>query len=1433
MSSFVTETDSYEENGPLCAIPLKSTLPDELYRYLLYTYESSRNIIKSYNYFIDVILPNIFIGEYEIQSGPGSPNGVGITPNVWFPIIHKNGVIEKINPRVDRKYVTDVIVEYPIIGKNNIEERITPRMARAFGVSYMSKIYLKVQTYNFLQNAWLAENQYIGSIPTMVGSNRCYTSTKPEEFTTLDDWKVYCGECPSLIGGYFINKGAEKAIIHQEKLRTCNYFTSKTKDAFPRILTQITCISKSETTIVRLKSGKIKPTVKVLLPHTKGKHYPFYLTIYFMYKKYTENIQSPFEDFGKVIVAINQIIISFVPYEERDSILIALRPSITKFEKIAYEVVGQGTVIRPEKVYLYALKKAKDLPKETTNIKLIYDSVYTECFNSAPTIEGKIVNLCFMVAQHLRSFLKKRPLDSKDSWMNKKIDTPARLIELLTNQIFNELKKNPSFKLTAGENTMEKTFKSSFNSYQWGVGKNQKKENVAEALKNDTMLSINSQCAKINTPVDARIKNFNVRGVQPTQMGIICPAETPEGGPCGLVKHLSGTTNISYNRIYEEDRKKLMNTLLYEMSDFMTSFSQGFECKYTLFINEVQIGSNDGFPLFVSERFVKRFPVTKFEKDRAVIQVQDLSGTYVEVPHWSGKKIIVPREIPENVYGLFQVINQFFATIQQKPYMFSFTINGDVLIFPETSQFTPTVIWINPDPLVLYLKNQRRDKKLPRDCCIYKSESVVQYFDDGGRGMAPFLIVDKDGDLIADKLGLWNMIQRSDYQNAEMYIEKFFESGAIELIDVKEYEAMFLAETIEEVRAFSTLRKFLDRVLPPSITFIEDNRTVFKTIKNVDPRECDNYIAALRIDYHALLLLNGNQFPENNKQEKTKEQIGDQVKQVIITPELQEFRNLKSVQFLKEKYPFLIDEEIFYKIYGYLMTRFKFTHSFVNPNSMFSGISNLAPKADSEQGPRFTYQASMSKQALSNGNILADTRFDTSSKRQMAPTRSNFETIADQPLGINTLPITETTIMMTGAHCNGYEDPVIMSKKYAELMMRYEKTQTFKTAELGETGDKDNRYREIIMKPSEKVMNFKNVDRFRHLDANGLPRLGSIILEGDCVIGKIRRAIPSVSSIASTINNEVNVSIYAGVGEVGEVEAIFISYNEESGENYRVVTVKIVQRRFQIVGDKLASRYAQKGTIGRVVGQGDMDIIGRIIDENEMPYVRGGPNHGLKPDLIFNPAGIPTRMTCGKIFEIQTSKAALQTQERVNSSNFAPLDMDHYSSILYDFGMDKYGNEFISHSDGEIMMDSTTGKEFKAFIGPCSYQVLRHQVKDKIQARAIGKNDPLTRQPVGGRYNHGGLRLGEMERDALIAHGGSNLLIERLLKSSDDFSTTYCKTCQQLSADSPLTSGTCRICDSPNGLVNVTHPRVFLIFTNIMNAMGINVEAFLKEKNDS
>ena len=116
----------------------------------------------------------------------------------------------------------------------------------------------------------------------------------------------------------------------------------------------------------------------------------------------------------------------------------------------------------------------------------------------------------------------------------------------------------------------------------------------------------------------------------------------------------------------------------------------------------------------------------------------------------------------------------------------------------------------------------------------------------------------------------------------------------------------------------------------------------------------------------------------------------------------------------------------------------------------------------------------------------------------------------------------------------------------------------------------------------------------------------------------------------------------------------------------------------------------------------------------------------------------------------------------------------------------------------------------------------------KMQGRSRGANDPLTRQPIGGRYKHGGLRLGEMERDALIAHGASKLLIERLMKSSDEYKTTYCTNCNNLSTDFNVNSNICKICSTIGSLVSVTHSRVFLIFQNFLNAMGVNVQNFLK-----
>ena len=1388
--NFLTQNDHC---GPLSSIPLEVDIETEFYRYLMYEYDSAKKLINGQNYFIDNILPNIFLGDYYINNGTAQP---------------------------DKKTVTRVIIDFPRIEKNKVPENITPRMARALGVAYFSPIYVEVLTPTTFGVSTKIER--IGSIPTMVGSNRCYTSQKPEEFENLDEWKFYSGECPSSQGGYFIGKsGSEKAIIHQEKLRTSNYFTVMSKEKPPRLVTIITCINKSETTIVRFQMGKRRPTIRVMLPHAKGRHYPFYLVFYILFLNGNQN--NPRKTFD--LNAIDDLICSFVPASEAIAIRVALTPNRSKFLKAFVTDENGYPSINDVRIRDYVTCKIR---YENLSFKIISDKIFDDTFKQVPSVEKKVINLCVMAAQHLRCFLGYRPLDSRDSWANKKIDAPARTIELLVNSIFagpNGLKNSEGFKLAAkSPDLMEETFKKSFNSYQWGFGKGQGKENVAEALKNDSFLAQNSQLTKINTPVDRRIKSFSVRGISSTSFGAICPAETPEGETCGIVKHLSCTTILSYNRFYETGRNQLLFSMLSD-TDYSSFFTQGFNSKYLLTINnsgiEKLIGIQSG-PLYISFQFLKSLfiklknlkleeIVKIFQKDNGYVIEILLSSTNfprktVSIPHWTGNLITLdlPDLLIQSFNEVFGIYNQFFATVKQNDYNYAFTINGDVLV-QENFQFYPTPLWVVSDLLVSYLKGKRRTKELPRDCCIYKNENdfIVQYYDDSGRELVPYLIVDKDGILMADKIKvnslgqfdldgipLWSFIKKEDYSNAGKYIEMFYDLGVMELIDVKEYDSIFLAETIEQVRIFAIFRQFLDSL---DDTMEIEGKILSKEME-IDNRELDNYMAPIKIDYRSL----------KNIQRLSRED---------------------AIEYLRQKFTFFEDMEVFYKMYVYVHKRFLFTHSFINPNSLFSGVSNMAPRANQEAGPRFTYQASMVKQALSMGSFVDYTRFETSNKRQIAPRRNSFETIGEQPLLINSLPITESPMLMIGVHRDNYEDATIMSKSFAIRMMRYEKNMTYKTTE---TSSKN--YKDKITRPddwNDSRNEGRNKNRFRHLGEDGLARIGSLIEEGDCVIGKIRIMYGS--------SEKKNMCIYAGVGDVGEVSAIQITCGEDNSENYRIICVKTVDRRYQINGDKLASRYAQKGTIGGQIGgnNGDQDFkgsfLGRIIDDNEMPFVRGGPNDGMKIDLIFNPAGFPSRMTCGKIFEILSSKAALYTQERVNASTFHEFEMQHFMDLLIDNGMDKWGNEFISHSDGEIVIDSTTGKEYKAFIGPCAYQVLRHQVLDKIQARSTGRYDPLTRQPIGGRYNHGGLRLGEMERDALIAHGGSQLMKERLMISSDLYKTTYCRFCHNLSADTPTSISECYFCKQTGFQGVVTHPRVLLIFTNIMNAMGINVNFFFKE----
>jgi len=169
---------------------------------------------------------------------------------------------------------------------------------------------------------------------------------------------------------------------------------------------------------------------------------------------------------------------------------------------------------------------------------------------------------------------------------------------------------------------------------------------------------------------------------------------------------------------------------------------------------------------------------------------------------------------------------------------------------------------------------------------------------------------------------------------------------------------------------------------------------------------------------------------------------------------------------------------------------------------------------------------------------------------------------------------------------------------------------------------------------------------------------------------------------------------------------------------------------------------------------------------------------GIAPDIIMNPHGFPSRMTIGKTLELLSGKAGVFEGNIKDASAFADEQLEDPISHLCK-SLVKHGH---SYQGTEMLYSGVTGEPLPAYIfmGPVFYQKLKHMVVDKIHARATGPRAVLTRQPTEGRSKDGGLRLGEMERDCLIAYGASGMLIERLMISSDAYDAVVCGQCGML-----------------------------------------------------
>ena len=191
-----------------------------------------------------------------------------------------------------------------------------------------------------------------------------------------------------------------------------------------------------------------------------------------------------------------------------------------------------------------------------------------------------------------------------------------------------------------------------------------------------------------------------------------------------------------------------------------------------------------------------------------------------------------------------------------------------------------------------------------------------------------------------------------------------------------------------------------------------------------------------------------------------------------------------------------------------------------------------------------------------------------------------------------------------------------------------------------------------------------------------------------------------------------------------------------------------------------SSRSGQKGTVGA------------IIPEADMPYTESG----IRPDIIINPHAIPSRMTMAQLKETLLCKVLVMLGLFGDGTSYGDMDVSTISEKLLNIGYEKSGDE--------LLYNGTTGTQIECnvFVGPVFYQRLKHMVSDKYHSRSTGRMVNFTRQPAEGRSRDGGLRFGEMERDAIISHGASRFIRSRMYDVSDKYQVHVCKSCGMIAS---------------------------------------------------
>jgi len=481
------------------------------------------------------------------------------------------------------------------------------------------------------------------------------------------------------------------------------------------------------------------------------------------------------------------------------------------------------------------------------------------------------------------------------------------------------------------------------------------------------------------------------------------------------------------------------------------------------------------------------------------------------------------------------------------------------------------------------------------------------------------------------------------------------------------------------------------------------------------------------------------------------------------------------------------------------------THLEINGAAILSVISSLIPYIEHDMAGKALHGDKMFKQAIGIGAINYKMRHDTEGYLLYYPEKNIVKTRTMDLLELDKRPQVQNFVVAVLPYY-GFNtmDAIVLNKGAIDRgLARASYFRNYEANEQRYPGGQRDKF-EI---PTEEKVGYIDEEQYKKLVSDGLVQLEQTVKVGDAVIGRTSppKFFEEMTDFGVDQGQRRDASVIVRKGKPGAVDTVMIT---EAEDGSRLAKVKIRTTLLPSVGDKIASRHGQKG------------IVSMIVPEEDMPFTIDG----IKPDLIINPHSLPSRMTMGHLMEMIGGKAGAAAGEIIDGTPFNSTPREDLEKMLKENGF---------RSDGmEIFYDGITGKRLEGvvFSGIIPTQKLYHVVTHKMQARARGPVQVLTRQPTEGKEKEGGLRFGEMEAETLVGHGAAMLLQEKMIEDSDKTVEIVCEKCGVIAVNDEIRHKRyCPICKGSN-VYPVEMSYGFKLLLEELKALGIMAKLKLVDK---